>query len=383
MILKASAIKLKILFLLVTLIYTGSSCVTEFIPSVDEEMELLVVQGVFTDKGDLVRIKLSTSLPLGQVAEAKPLSGCNVTITDDTGNTIFLHEDQAGTYVTYSHGIPGRTYKLNIKDNSRKNFSYESQPVKMKPVPQIDSLYYEKKVISERVDYIEGIEECQIYLDTRDRDNKCRYYRWDYSETWKLRLNFDVPNNTCWITKNSDNIYIENTASLSEDVIRRHPVTYISRETDRLRTRYSILVNQYSLNEDEYNYWQKLQKMTEQVGGLYDIIPASIPGNITCIEDPSEQVLGYFSVSAISSKRIYIQEKFEGIVDDYDDCITDTLYGGPDIIEGFGVSIWTLFDTPPVPFVAPRIRIFTETRGCADCTVRGTTEKPYFWEDDK
>jgi hypothetical protein len=255
--------------------------------------------------------------------------------------------------------------------------------MKLKPVPPIDSLYYEKKVVAERVDDIEGIEECQIYLDTRDPENNCRYYRWDFSETWMLRLLFDVPNQTCWITNNSENIYIDNTASLSEDLIKRRPVRYISRESDRLRTRYSILVNQYSLNEDEYNYWQKLQKMTEQVGGLYDIIPASIPGNLTCIENPGEKVLGYFSVSGMSSKRIYIQEKFEGIIDDYDDCITDTLYGGPDYIDGLGISKWTLFDTPPVPFKSPRIRIFTETRGCADCTVRGSTERPYYWEDEK
>jgi hypothetical protein len=375
--------KLKI-FLVLSVVLLVNSCVTEFVPSVDEEMELLVVQGVLTDKGDPVSIRLSTSLPLGETDDAKPLTGCNVTITDDLGNTLYLGETEPGTYVMYAHGIPGRTYKLNIKTNhSRNNFSYESYPMKMKPVPPIDSLYYEKKVVAERVDDVEGIEECQIYLDTRDPENNCRYYRWDFSETWVLRLLFDVPNQTCWITNNSENIYIDNTASLSEDLIKRRPVRYISRESDRLRTRYSILVNQYSLNEDEYNYWQKLQKMTEQVGGLYDIIPASIPGNLTCIENPAEKVLGYFSVSGVATKRIYIQEKFEGIIDDYDDCITDTLYGGPDYIEGLGVSIWTLFDTPPVPFGAPRTRIFTETRGCADCTVRGSTQRPYFWEDEK
>ena len=127
----------------------------------------------------------------------------------------------------------------------------------------------------------------------------------------------------------------------------------------------------------------KLQKVTEQVGGLYDIIPSSIPGNILCIEDPDEKVLGYFSVSAVSSKRLYIEDKFEGIIDNYNDCITDTIIGGPDYIEGLGITTWTLWDFPPVPFKSPRIRIFTGTKGCADCTVRGTTVKPDFWEDDK
>ncbi len=375
--------KLKILSLL-GLLLTLTDCVTEFIPEVNEKVELLVLQGVLTDNGDPVTIKLSTSLPLGLVSDAKPLSGCILNITDDQDKSIDLAETVSGTYVTNSHGTVGRTYTLHIRGGkSRNNFSYESSPMKMNAVPPIDNLYYEKLLIAEPVENLEGIEECQIYLDTHDPANTCKYYRWNYSETWKLRLRADVPNQTCWITNNSENIFIGNTASLSEDVIKRLPVKYISRETDRLWTKYTILVNQYSLNQDEYTFWENLKKVTEQVGGLYDIIPSSIPGNMVCIENPDEKVLGYFSVSGISSRRIYIKGKFEGIIDPYAHCATDTLYGGPDYIEGLGTTIWTLFDTPAAPFSSPRIRIFTETKGCADCTVRGKTLKPEFWEDDK
>lgn len=377
----SKVIQFYVLFLFLLLI---NSCIAQFIPEIDETQELIVVQGILTDQGVPVIIKLSTSLPLGQKSEAKPLIGCNVTIADDMGNSIFLRETLPGIYVTLSHGIVGRSYKLLIKTNkSRNNFTYESFPMTMKPVPQIDSLYYEKRVIRESIDNIKGIEECQIYLDTYDPENNTRFYRWDYSETWVLRLLFDVPNQTCWISNNSKNIYIASTANIREGRITHHPVTYISNVTDRLRTKYSILVNQYSMNEDEYIYWEKLQKLTEQVGGLYDIVPATIPGNIICVENPDEKVLGYFSVSAISSKRIFIKDKFEGIIDQYAHCATNTLIGGPDYIEGLGISIWTLFDTPAVPFGSPRIRIFTDTRGCADCTERGSTVKPIFWTDDK
>jgi hypothetical protein len=159
-------------------------------------------------------------------------------------------------------------------------------------------------------------------------------------------------------------------------------VLYISNQTDRLRTKYSILVNQYSLNEDEYLYWEKIQNITDKVGGLYDLIPASVPSNIRCIESPEEKVLGYFSVSSKASKRIFIEDKFPGIVDLYAHCISDTIIGEQDI-PGLNVSVWTLFDQKAVPFSSPRIRILTETRGCADCTLRGTTVRPLFWIDDK
>ena len=132
------------------------------------------------------------------------------------------------------------------------------------------------------------------------------------------------------------------------------------------------------MSEDEYIYWEKIQNITEQVGGLYDIIPASVSSNIRCIEDPSEQVLGYFSVSAKVSKRIFIQDNFEGIINQYPDCVTRrTPYVDP---PGLGINIWILDDEP---YAIPPYRILTNKKGCADCTVRGSNVEPDFWIDNK
>lgn len=92
--------------------------------------------------------------------------------------------------------------------------------------------------------------------------------------------------------------------------------------------KYSIQVKQYSLNEDEYDYWEKRQRITENVGGLYDINPAALPSNLYCIENANETVLGYFGVSAVSSKRIFIRDHFTGLIDRYIDCIHDTIFQG-------------------------------------------------------
>jgi hypothetical protein len=362
-----------------------SSCITQFVPVIQEEKELLVVQGLITDQPGCDTIKLTKSLPLGEKSAARPVSGCIVSITDDLGSIVYLSQPEEGIYVTPEvfQAKAGRSYTLHITANSEfNNLSYESIPMLLKPVPPIDSLYYEKKVIKNPDGFFKGVEECQIYLDTHDPSNNCRFYRWDYSETWMLRLLFDVPNHICWLSEKSDVVYIETTKAFSEDRIKRRPVIYISNQSDRLKTKYSILVNQYSLNEDEYLYWEKIQNITDKVGGLYDLIPASVPSNIRCIESPEEKVLGYFSVSSKASKRIFIKDKFAGIVDLYAYCASDTIIGEEDI-PGLNVSVWTLFDQKAVPFSSPRIRILTETRGCADCTLRGTTVRPLFWIDKK
>jgi hypothetical protein len=352
-----------------------NSCIVQFIPSVSEDKELLVVQGVITDQPEQDTIKLSKSQPLGLVSDAIPITGCNVTLSDNQGMNISLNEMKPGSYVAPQdfHGEIGRLYTLHIK---YKGLDYESTPMEMMPVPSIDSLFWKKITLEPSVGFFKGVDACQIYLNSYDPQNLCKYYRWDFMETWILRLLFPVVNQTCWISERSHDVNIKNTSTLTESRIDHYPIKYITNVTDRLKTEYSILVNQYSMSEEEYVYWEKIQNVNVNVGGLYDIIPASIPSNMKCIEDPSEQVLGYFSVSAKSSKRIFIKDNFAGIINHYADCVLDTTaYVDP---PGLGVFVWILEDEPH--FIPP-FKVLTDKKGCADCTVRGSNIKPDFWDD--
>lgn len=361
-----------------------TSCITEFVPQTDEQKELLVVEGLITDQPGVNTIKLSKSMPFSRKSEAKSLSGCIVSIADDAGNRFWLDETTPGIYVTDSaefRGQKGRTYILHITSlEGTVVRNYESDPAEMIPVPEIDTIYYEKTVVREGYLDFGEIDACQIYLDTHDPENICRYYRWDFDETWVLRLLWPVEKIKCWVSDTSKTINIKNTAAFDESRIIRHPVNNISNASDRLLRKYSISVNQYSLSENEYIYWEQIQNITDQAGGLYDKIPASVPSNIFCLEDPAEKVLGYFSVSAKSSKRRFIVDNFSGIIDQYPNCPSDTVYGEGEIW-GLGTSVWVLSDNPP-SFGSPRIRILTDKRRCADCTTRGTIKKPDYWIGD-
>jgi hypothetical protein len=251
--------------------------------------------------------------------------------------------------------------------------------MEMKPVPLIDSIYYKKQTFVSSAGPVEG---CQIYLDTHDPANKCNFYRWDYSETWEFHLPFDVKNKVCWRTENSYGILIKNTSLLAKDKVSGYPVKTISNPVDRLSVKYSIHVNQYSLNEEEYVYWETVKTSMEQTGGLYDIIPPVIPNNIYCVDNPNEKTLGYFSVSAVSSGRIFIKDDFAGFNSQYETCITDTIYGKMivDTLKGLNSFIWLLIDNS---YKVPQERFFTRKRGCADCMARGTNIEPVFWKESK
>jgi hypothetical protein len=370
-------VKGKILLLAVLIISGG--CITQFIPKTTEDQEILVVEGLITDRPDMNSVILSKSSPLGVRSNAERLSGCSVTVTDDQGSwTPFYETAEAGKYSPSPsyHGEIGRSYILHISTNSAyNNFNYQSAPMEMKFVPPIDSIYYEKLTLKQHEDGSPIAEGCQIYLDTHDQSNKCRFYRWEFTETWEFHIPYSVPNNTCWISENSDAINVKNTSGFQEDVVKRNKINFVSYTSDRLQAKYSILVNQLSLNEDEFLYWDKLQNVFEQVGGLYDMIPSAIPSNIYCTNDPNEKVLGYFSVSSVSTKRIFVKDRFAGILTPYTNeaCIADTAFGTSP-----PASSWVLY-TNFMPFY----QVYTYTRGCADCTVRGTNIKPDYWDSEK
>jgi hypothetical protein len=371
------------LFLFITMIayfLSVNSCIVQFLPEITEDQDILVVEGLITDQPGLQTIRISTSMPLGTRSTSKPLSGCNVRLSDDLGNSFSMNEENEGTYLTGPsfQASVGRYYTLHIKTNaSHHNLNYKSAPMLMKPVPLIDSVYYERVVLERASDGYPSGEGCKIYLNTHDPENSCRFYRWEFTETWEFRLPYIVSNKTCWISNNSDNINIKATTSLSEDKIERQPVSFITNGSDRLKILYSILVNQYSLNEEEYAYWEKLEHTVEQVGSLYDIIPASIPSNIECIENPSENVLGYFSVSSVKSKRVFIKDQFRGLYNPYSDC-ENVIVPYNDPLLNLGVTIWVIVDHPEPP---PGFKVLTYFKGCADCAVRGTTQRPDFWPD--
>lgn len=367
-----------ILFILMTFI-TG--CVVQFIPDVDEEKEYLVVEGLITNQEVCYKVKVSRASNLGVKNTISPVKGALVIVKDDFGNAYPFAEKKPGLYVSDSiefRGRSGRKYSLHITDSEH---SYESDVMEMRAVPEIDSIYAD---LEYNPSYSLGnpVPGYQVYLNTGDPSGQCNFYRWNYEETWEFRIPYVYPstikNRICWKHALSDNLYLKNATTLKENKITSFPLNFITTETDRLKVRYSILLNQYSLNEKEYLYWEKIQKVTGNVGGLYDVIPSSIRGNLYCSDDPSEKVLGYFSVSSVTSRRLFIENKLINFPDFYSKCPVDTVPVS-EPISALNTSVFIIALLNDFPPTFGSFYVLTDKKECIDCTLNGSNIMPPYW----
>lgn len=140
----------------------------------------------------------------------------------------------------------------------------------------------------------------------------------DYSvnpETWQVSvlMEQDLTDYYCWKTQNTHAEYLMDMTHLdgrAENVT----VNNYYRTDSRNHRNYSILVKVRTLSEKEYKYrYNQLRNIT---GGndLFTPNPGDLPGNISCLTDPDQLVYGYVSLSRMTQKRAFMDDRFQRYV---------------------------------------------------------------------
>jgi hypothetical protein len=384
-------------------------CIDPYYPQLDKYESLLVVEGLVTDEKIPYEVRLSRTFKSADSIPEK-INDATVFITDESGNVARLVNSGDGIYKTDSalfSGQPGKTYSLHIETSDGKK--YLSEPCVMLPVPEIDTVYYFK---DEEVDNVSGNYRTgiMIYLDCDEIVGDEGNLRWEYEETWKFKppnpkrydyvsgsiVQLDNVREYCWKTNNSGEILTHSVIPGQTDFIKKEPVLFIpSGESDRLTVQYSILIKQYSVSSKEFGFWNNLKQVNETSGGIFDTQPYPVISNIYNTGDPEEKVLGYFKVSAVKQKRIYITpEDIKGLnLPQYiNDCIKFVVspedYPPPqpwekpitfdDIYNMFMAAGGFIFVEPVYD---PIYKLVFAPEECSDCSLTGSIEKPDFWID--
>lgn len=397
-------------FLGATVLITSISCRKPYDPpALSATNSYLVVEGVINAGTDSTFIKVTRTVKISDKVVANPETGAALTVESDQNASYSLTEISKGNYASPGLNLDN-SHKYRLRIRTADNKQYLSDYVEVVNSPSIDSISYDLKGSLS----VPGL---NLYVSTHDQTNKIAYYRWDYQETWIIRSyyasyfksngdtvlgrTFPADNITqCWQSDTSSTIVLGSSAKLSSNVIYDQPIISIASTSEKLRSKYSILVRQYALTGDAYNFYINIKKNTEQLGSIFDALPSVINGNIHSVTNSAEPVIGYISVGSTTSRRIFIANQqlpawktdtsfYEGCHLAFDPPTIPCCYynfGGTNQVDYY-INYNIGGDTDPlIPIDAigmpghPPIGYTASYRKCVDCTVRGTNKPPAFWQ---
>lgn len=361
-----------------SLVLLVAGCVDPYRPpEITAPGSYLVVNGFFDSApGSTTSIRLTRTQNLADSKAPTVETKAQVTIESMYHGNYPLQETRNGTYsLTGVTPLINETYRLRIKTAQGKEYVSEYVPVVT--TPAIDSVNW----------FVEN-DGVQINVNTHDPRGNTRYYRWDYNETWEFtaayQSSLELINNQlvgrtedayrCWTGDSSSTILLSTSARLSQDIISQRPLMFIPGQSIKLGIRYSMLVRQYGLTKEAYDYYEQLAKITQSVGSLFDPQPSQITGNIHSISNSADLVLGFFRVGSVTSKRIFIQKA--QLPPWYPQtgntlCQTDTMTLD-EIRQNQPGGVVGYFD---------QSQYLTSSLYCVDCRLRGTNKRPAFWSN--
>jgi Domain of unknown function (DUF4249) len=389
-------------------------------PVVNATGTYLVVEGMINTNLGPTTIKLSKTVNITSATANNPVLNAIVTIESSKGYSYPVNETGKGQYVSATLSLDNTlNYRLRIK--TADNREYVSDFVPAVNPPAIDSINFSVKS--------NGI---QFYVSTHDPRNNTRFYRYEYEETWVLHSAYfslfksngdtvigrDIINDQiyqCWHSDTSTDVVLATSTGLSQDVISNAPITFIESSSRKLdggqsevfiqrapqTNAYSILVKQYALTRQGYDYWTNIKKNTQQIGTIFDPAPSEILGNIHSVTDATEPVLGYISAGSVTTKRFFIaNEQIPAqwtLNTPYDACKMDSVYldtllrghatrsNGENIAFNLNrgaqatelqIPINAIFDIQTAAIIGHT----GSSPVCVDCTLQGTNKTPVYWQ---
>ena len=185
-----------------------------------------------------------------------------------------------------------------------------------------------------------------------------------------------------WKYNNSSSILLGSSARLQSDVIFEAPLTYIPKNDEKTSVRYSVLVKQYALDKAGYEFYELMKRNTESLGTIFDVQPSEIKGNIQCVSDPTETVIGYVSASTVAQKRVFLSNTelpFSWRYIEY--CSYYNVPNNPDSFRlYFRTGTYAPYDGVYSPITGALTGYLSAFPFCVDVTQRGgSTVRPPYW----
>ncbi len=299
-----------------------TSCIDELDIDTETGRNLLVVEGsINTDFGPH-EILLSKSAKYGSILDDAIRKEINavVYIRDEQGNQVFLDELRDGSYFTPDtfKAEVGKRYTLFVTLSNGER--YVSLPESIVSVPEIETLrvIWKRLPSTSDVTFDSGLE---IFAEWQDPGDEANFYLWKARGVYKLNTRPDLhvgrdffgnpfpdPKDcceTCFVYEQSNDLRIfkDNLTNGNKNV---ETIAFIEDDGRKIADRYLAIVEQHSLTKEAYQFFDILQNQLSIEGDIFDPPPATIRGNMINLDNPDEEVIGYFYASDVAYDSIYV-----------------------------------------------------------------------------
>ena len=392
----------KHLILLISLATVTISCIDEYtIPKATAtayEAEIAIEGRILSGEESVVYLTYTT--PLNSEEDAPDILNAQVYVIGQNGyrSEAAKFDIEDDCYIIDTRTLENNTlYAVEVTVGSD---TYQSSFQPLLTSPEIDEVTWQENQSS-----------VSIYLTTLAEKDEPRHFMWSFEEDWEFHADVDMRGNEeikpvyvkrhypdltetrnpyyyGWMHDKSRNILLQSTASLSENRVENIKLHEIGIADIRISYIYSILVKQWSLTDEAYNYYATLKRYTEESEGLFTPILSDYQGNIVCTSNPDKRAHGYVLASSVTTKRIFIyEEDFEHMRTQYSnqDCMTLTKKVYPELF----------YDLINYPWLSPWVLMAKDANlhdpnaifynwFCVDCRyTKGSTKKrPDFWPND-
>jgi hypothetical protein len=270
----------------------------------------LVINGKITNQPgpyylELGVTKEGTTLP-------EPISGAVVVIYNQHGEKEAYQEVEPGKYELEADIVKGEmgvAYHIEIElpDGRVYRSLPERIPVttaKTDVLPEPGFRKYESssgRIIEDHV--------VNVYGNTQvPESSNPVYLKWSVESLYLFQEMFISPmkpQTTCYVTENISTQRINLFQKMQPESIEieRQLLAVKPFESYQFAFRHFFTVYTSSITKRRYQYWEQVDQVINQTGTIFDLIPATVKGNVINEADSTDYALGYFEASSVSISR--------------------------------------------------------------------------------
>lgn len=354
---------------ILSLILVSMSCVDQIERNIRGKINMVVVDGRITnlDEEQIVRLFRSKADSVTGRFGSLPILNAKVELIVNGSQVVAFTEDKdiPGNYQlpAHYHGEIGNTYQLRFLLTN--GTQYQSTIETLRSVPEMTNISsrFNSTDAAETITPFKGFHE--IFIDTQDPTYERNYYNWEWilyeRQPWcrsclrgVYAVNNIIPGSylfrryfvsgnelfeDCFIPKpvfdnpeappvsNSDFRYDYECRTKCWEIIHNGSMNLfddnltnggkiVSRSVAKIpfyqRSGCLVELRQLSFSKDAYEYYKLFQQQIQNAGGIADTPPTALRGNIQNVVNSHENVVGFFSASAVSSIRHWLDRRDTG-----------------------------------------------------------------------